>query len=187
MCSNIPRAKVLKIVRDEEGCNPREWDNLGRMYCWHRNYKLGDEPYNLWTGKNPQEVLDELPKGSIVLPLYLMDHSGISMSTGAFSCPWDSGQVGYIVATPEKIREAYMVKRITKTIRERATECLKQEVKTYDDYIRGNCWGFVVEYADNGEHVDSCFGFLGDDKEGIAEHLDDDVKGQLDQAWENRS
>jgi len=27
--------------------------------------------------------------------LYLYDHSGITMSTSPFSCPWDSGQVGF--------------------------------------------------------------------------------------------
>ena len=23
--------------------NPRDWDNLGVMACWHRRYDLGDE------------------------------------------------------------------------------------------------------------------------------------------------
>ena len=32
--------------------------------------------------------------GFVFLPLYLFDHSGITMNTSGFSCPWDSGQVG---------------------------------------------------------------------------------------------
>jgi len=48
-----------------------------------------------------QDILDSLDK-YIILPLYLYDHSGITMSTGPFSCPWDSGQVGWIYAPKQK-------------------------------------------------------------------------------------
>jgi len=33
---------TLKIVHDEDAQSPREWDNLGKMVCWHRNYNFGD-------------------------------------------------------------------------------------------------------------------------------------------------
>ena len=39
--------------------------------------------------------------GFVFLPLYLFDHSGITMNTSGFSCPWDSGQVGWIFCTPD--------------------------------------------------------------------------------------
>lgn len=32
----------------------------------------------------------------IFMPLFLYDHSGITMNTCGYSCRWDSGQVGYI-------------------------------------------------------------------------------------------
>ncbi len=32
----------LKIENDDWADSPREWDNLGHMICWHRNYNLGD-------------------------------------------------------------------------------------------------------------------------------------------------
>lgn len=48
-----------------------------------------------------QEVLDSLDK-YIILPLYLYDHGGITMSTGPFSCPWDSGQLGWIYALKQR-------------------------------------------------------------------------------------
>ena len=34
---------TLKIVHDDDGGNPRDWDNLGTMLCWHRQYNLGDK------------------------------------------------------------------------------------------------------------------------------------------------
>lgn len=33
----------LQVFRDEYAENPREWDNLGKMVCWHRRYNLGDK------------------------------------------------------------------------------------------------------------------------------------------------
>ncbi|HOO12216.1 MAG TPA: hypothetical protein PK684_04600 [Bacillota bacterium] len=48
-----------------------------------------------------QDILDSLDK-YIILPLYLYDHGGITMRTNPFSCPWDSGQVGWIYASKQK-------------------------------------------------------------------------------------
>lgn len=54
-----------------------------------------------------KELLAE-QKDIILLPLYLYDHSGLSMSTGSFvgravHAEWDSGQVGYIYADHDDI------------------------------------------------------------------------------------
>jgi hypothetical protein len=38
------------------------------------------------------------------------------------------------------------------------------EVKAYDDFITGNAYGY--EIAKDGEDIDSCWGFSGDDFEG---------------------
>ena len=55
-------------------------------------------------GGELQDILDNLDK-YVILPLYLYDHSGITMSTSVFSCPWDSGQVGWIYAEKKKLIE----------------------------------------------------------------------------------
>ena len=33
----------LSVFRDEDAPNPRQWENLGKMVCWHSRYDLGDE------------------------------------------------------------------------------------------------------------------------------------------------
>ena len=33
---------IIKIFQDEMAENPREWDNLGTMVCFHPDYNLGD-------------------------------------------------------------------------------------------------------------------------------------------------
>ena len=88
-----------------------EFDNLGKMVCFHKRYSLGDDhdihhdDFNGW-----DEMGEHLTKGHdavIILPLYLYDHSGITIQTTPFSCPWDSGQVGFIYMDRETIlREA---------------------------------------------------------------------------------
>lgn len=86
-------------------------------------------------------------KGLVILPLNLYDHGGISMSTSSFSCPWDSGQVGWIYATPAAIKENFIVKdgETPDDIRERATACLESEVETYNAFLTGQVYGFEVE------------------------------------------
>jgi hypothetical protein len=82
------------------------------------------------------------------------------MSCSPFSCPWDSGQVGYIYITREKIRSEYSAKRISKKLLERVRGYLVGEVKTYDMYLTGDVYGYTVEDSE-GNDVDSCWGFFG--------------------------
>ena len=132
---------IFNIVRDPEPMNPREeCVNFGTMACWHRRYRLGDE--------QPQETPEEYLRGisdAIVLPLYLYDHSGITISTAPFSCPWDSGQVGFISVSKAKVREEFGIQRITAKVREKAEEILRGEVKDYDQYLQGEIWAFEIK------------------------------------------
>lgn len=178
---------TISIVPDNEPTNPRDWDNLGTMYCYHRRYSLGDieasKQYNTDNFNNWNEFEAQLRKDDnvIVLPLGLYDHSGITMYVGSSHDRWDGGQVGFIAITREKIREEYSAKRISKQLLARVEQYLRNEVKTYDDYLTGNCYGYVIEK--NGEEVDSCYGFLGDSdyamQEGISVaqwHIEQDSK-----------
>ena len=163
----------LEILQDESPESPREWENLGTMICFHRRYNLGDKndiiDFNDYTSWNEQlEWIEKNIKPCVILPLYLYDHSGITMTTSPFSCRWDSGQVGWIFVTKEQVRKEYNVKRITQDIVEKVTKVLEGEVETYDQYISGEVYGYRVskiEVCDKGcehkEEVDSCWGYYG--------------------------
>jgi hypothetical protein len=97
---------------------------------------------------------------AVVMPLHLIDHSGISMSASDFGDPWDSGQVGWIYAHKPEIRKWFMKKQVTKQLIEKTRECLKIEVDEYDHYLTGGYWGYVIKK--DGEEVDSCWGFYED-------------------------
>ncbi len=152
---------TVRILYDEDGPNPRkEFDQAAHMVCFHSRYNLGDDH-----GLNIQEARDLADKvrkeGGIELPLYLYDHSGITMSTSRFSCSWDSGQVGFIYMTKDDIRKNWGVKRVTKKLLEQAKDLMVSEVKEYDYHLTGQCYGYIVETPE-GEQLDSCWGFLGD-------------------------
>jgi hypothetical protein len=147
----------IEIYQDIDPMDPRSWDNLGVMACHHGRYKLGD----LHNSMCIQELNEYVNRKDVVsLPLYLYDHSGITMKTSRFSCPWDSGQVGYIYVTYENIKKNWNVKRVTKKLIKQTAEMLENEVKIYNDYLIGNVYGYVVKR--NGSQVDSCWGYIGD-------------------------
>lgn len=176
---------TIKIFSEEYPNSPREDSNLGTMVCWHRRLSLGDKmpktsPSEYFSGicgtdLHPEHEwkTDEEPnldKCCLVLPLYLFDHSGITMNTTGFSCPWDSGQVGYIYVTHKRICEEYGVKRVTTLVKDQhgkkvraidmARRVLEAEVAIYDYYLKGEVYMYVVE-DENGDTLDSCGGYLG--------------------------
>lgn len=150
---------VVKIEQDDMDCSPREWDNLGTILYAHRRYNLGEETFDTDLYNSWEEVLKhEIGKDAIALPVYLYDHSGITISTKPFGCRWDSGQVGYIYVTKEKIRKEFGIKRVTKKWVEKITQYLESEVQVFDDYLTGNVHWVKVEFDD---YEESCGGFYG--------------------------
>jgi hypothetical protein len=98
-------------------------------------------------------------RNNLILPLYLYDHSGITMNTTGFSCPWDSGQVGEIYCTYADIEKEYGNRNAESIAK--AEHLLQAEVREYDHYIRGDCYGYIIK-DESGEEADSCWGFIGD-------------------------
>lgn len=246
---------TIRIEWDNYPDNPREVDeNFGKMICWHRHYKLGDEhnysdpteflrelagetlsvhelveyvravpredirlvynepterwylqdKYNdkwfteymcpddkLYTEDTKDSILDCLPddllmelagKKNIIMPLYLYDHSGISISCShsyPYNDRWDSSQVGWIYVSHDEVQRTYG--EVTPETIDKAEQCMQAEVDQYDNYLRGDCYGCIIEKY--GEEVYSSWGYLGDMREMIAEmrsNADDEYKHLFD-------
>lgn len=117
------------------------------------------------------ELEDLLSKSNnvIVKPLYLYDHSGITISTGSFlgrapHAEWDSGQVGYIHMDKKTAIENLAIptengsERLTsKTWKARADKYMEADVVEYDNYLRGDIFGYQT--YEGFDLVDSCWGF----------------------------
>lgn len=156
----------IEILRDDDPMSPRDWDNLGTMICFHKKYTLGDahdlssSQFDGW--KATEEYIRSVYCAAVVLPLFLIDHSGLSMGTKDFADPWDSGQVGFIYVTKVRALKEYSVKRLSPKHLAKITEVLKSEVATYDQYLRGDVWGYVIKDKD-GDEAGSCWGNYGHD------------------------
>ncbi len=190
--------KKVRILADQFPENPRNWDNLGTMAYKHNRYQLGDEemgdpidwfeemlglePQGVYGNARLESLQNRFMQEFVALPLYLYDHSGITIQTTPFGCRWDSGQVGYIYVTKERLKAEYGWDRITTKRREQVERYLQAEVQTFDHYIRGDVYSFEVEGAD-GEFEDSCGGFFGTDWEtnGIKDHIDEELWPQLEE------
>ena len=188
----------LVIEQDQFPEDPRSWDNIGTMLCCHREYQLGDCNSNRDTelqlaeicrkyGKNDEEI-DEMTFAEEVrfildqdniygLPLYITDHSGISMQTYRFDA-WDSSFVGLIFVE----KDFYLAQTCLKDEegwKEKAKETLKSEIEIYSDFLEGNVYQWTLyepvvvirqsmdgkelsrKIDEEGEMVDSMGGFYG--------------------------
>lgn len=72
-------------------------------------------------------------KNLVLLPVYLYDHSGLTISTHPFSCPWDSGQVGFIYVTKQQAAQQQIKF-------EDCDKILQQEVAELDSFLRGDVY-----------------------------------------------
>jgi len=170
---------IVRTYPDQSPESPREWDCITRMICFHNRYNLGDKTnykssdFDSWN--EMKEQIESDYKVLMIKPLYLYDHSGITISTSSFSCQWDSGQVGWVFIDEKTYKSICGEVEYT----DEKLECIiKSEVSNYDQYLTGDVYGykiFKVETCDKGcEHedeLDSCWGYYGEDEcmdEGIS-------------------
>lgn len=174
----------IKIYPDECSENPiTEWDGNVEFCCWHKRYDLGNSD-RFGNGAGEPEDCQAYAKqtNSILLPLYMYDHSGIALSLGReypFDCQWDSGQLGYILIDREWLKEHFGKKYFTQKIRQRLLKAAEGNVKLYNDYLSGSVYGYQIEDTD-GTEIDegSVWGFYGYEyeKSGLLE----DAKSSID-------
>jgi hypothetical protein len=157
--------RLLVIYQDTNAESPRDWDNIGKTVFFHKRYNLGDEhglkssDFDSWD--ELEEYLYKELKATVVLPVYLYDHSGLRIKVGSFAgmlpqghARFDSGQIGFIYSD-SAVHSRKMLEKI-----------LRNEIETYDQYLRGDIAGyqlFRLETCNLGEEheilVDSCWGF----------------------------
>jgi DNA-binding Lrp family transcriptional regulator len=196
---------TIKVIRDSDSESPRDWDNIGTIAYKQGRYSLGEEqiadPIDWLTEKigyteeGVQRIANKMnvnyysdaikiyleaifENKFIAHKVYLYDHSGQSISVNPFGCRWDSGQLGYIYCSKEKALKEYCVKIVTAKLRLEVLRYMEGEIKTYNQYLNGDVYGFKIE-DENGEELNSCYGFYGTDfkTNGMLDHIDN---SQLD-------
>jgi len=159
---------TIEILPDMNPESPREWDNICEFHCGHRRYNLGDFHYTESTREDFNEMYRKAKRqNDIILPLYMYEHSGIALSIQSFyrrlpqgHAEFDSCQVGYVIIRREKVLEEWGKKRITKQFREKLIRIAESEIQTYNQYLRGDIYGYNV-IDEDGNETDSCWGYYG--------------------------
>jgi hypothetical protein len=115
---------------------------------------------------------------AFILPLYLYDHSVVTISTTPFNNRWDSGQIGFILVSKETALADFGGKKVTAKLKQKIEKQLEGEVETYAQFLEGDVYGFCIEDED-GNHIDSCFGFYGSDfaTNGMLDYINHNLLG----------
>ena len=140
-----PGVWIVTTVNREFSVQPKGWD-VDRAAAIARGEPApGDEPFRAF-------------------PLYAYAHSGVALSLGRgypFNDEWDSGQIGFVVCDPRELAD---------TSEGISYEQAAAKVETWNQYLSGDVWGYVVERVSTCDHgdehrdtVDSCWGFYGRD------------------------
>lgn len=193
----------INIIPDSDNYLDFEVDHIYKIICFHSRYQIGDKHnykdnddfIESLARDNYEYDLDErleklsyedgrkliekiIDKYYIMLPIYIYDHSGVTINTTGFSCPWDSGQIGWIYIDKEGAKKEFGWKRINT---KKVIEYLNKSVKYYDSYLRGEVYGYVIRNKDDNfvEDLidDSVWGYIGDPKES---GLIEDAKAIID-------
>ena len=159
----------LEIFADDHCESPRtSQDNA----CFLKAEQIG--------GNKLDEEPDTLPKTEdcFTFPIYAERNRSISLSLNASSSLWGGG-FGTAICT----REQFAMIRIDFT-KEKARELVKREIKEYENWINGNCYGFALtelkycEHCKQTEHVEICkvYGYIADSPEQAMEWI---LKGEI--------
>lgn len=163
---------TANIYYDTDTLNPRkDWDNLGKIV----SRKLTSD-VNFESSGDKEDDCKRLKQefgAAVILPIYMYSHGGETINTTGFSCPWDSGQIGWIFATTEDICKEYNCKRVDTATRHIVEQRLVGEIETLAQYIRGEVYGYKL-FDKTGNEIDSCWGFYGLDyvKEEVSSIID---------------
>lgn len=170
----------IEISTGETYENPRTeevFEPKGEMVCWHKQINIGDETHIGWKSKEKydyakeQELKFKKKDIGIAVPLYLYDHSGMTISTTPFSCKFDSGQVGIFFLTKETIIS--MWEDYNEETKKLALKYIEEEVKVYDLYLRGEAYSFECFYKE--ELEDSIYDTMMEYDEFIKDYLPNNV------------
>jgi len=143
------RGYTVKIEPDNDATPPDDWNDRDFIATTRNRYFEKKGP----NGEDASEVdenREELEKDYHIFPLYMYQHSGTALSLTPFSCPWDSGQVGFLLVSKNDLPEG---------LENKQAECI---IEQWNQYLSGDIWGYIIEDGDGGE-IDSCWGFYGFD------------------------
>jgi hypothetical protein len=170
----IYKGYKIAVEYDEDAQSPDDWGNDDAFIVYdHRDFSIERKGFDC------QDIFDVMHyekkktyKGYWYFPVYDYIHSGVSLSLGRNSYPfndrWDVSFKGFCLIKREK---GYWKE-------EQAYKLAESLINEWNEYLSGEVYGFNIwELDEDGEEldsIDSCWGYYGDEgmKQLIAECKD---------------
>lgn len=169
-CSDEEIINALIDMKLEESCVVIDNDNSSieetryEICCredqanpWYSNLKYNEIVTYVRGDFSIRDCQILLDKHIAWLPLRLHNHSGLSMDCDTrFRGSWDDNNVGWIVTA---------ITDGSDNTKNEAERIMRDEVKTYSDYLSGENYGYTLYREEHGEwkEIDRAFGFIGSD------------------------
>lgn len=180
----------IEVVQDENANSPDYWGNDDAFVVYdHRQFSVSRK------GFVPRDIFDHIQAGGKlydgyhVFVLYAYIHSGVVLSVGDHNFPdarWDVSSTGFVLVKRQKGWSWRKAK---------ALEVAKSITEEWNQYLSGDVYGYKIydmtdvieEDEDEGEMVESCWGFYGDHEYCMTEAvsmaealIEQDKRGQLE-------
>ena len=160
--------RILRIYLDELSMNYETLvgDYAPKIATWHRRYCIDVDGREEFGDKSD---FKEWAKENRVFykHVFMMDHGLQYISTSPYSCPWDSGHVGFVYVTRDILNGwcGDNWKRISKKRKASILDQLTSHVKYVSAWMEGQVFGYELEESieEYEKVIDSCWGIVGCD------------------------
>jgi hypothetical protein len=165
----------IVISQDENYDSPAEWGNTDIFLVgYHRDFWVEskiitkDTAIKIGEGISDDETQAITSKYYTFL-LYAYIHSGVSLSLGRSAYPfndaWDSSCLGLVLVEKTQAKDEKQAKELALGL-----------VKTWNQSLSGQVYGYNIDDEETGENIGSCWGYYGDIQEsGLLESAKDEI------------
>ena len=135
----------------------------------------------------------------VMLPISMYEHSGITLWLGSkwshYDAQWDCSSIGFAYVEKSTAKEEGMLdpgEEYDHDWKKWAYAMMEGEMKTYDQFLRGEVYGYMIE-DENGEEASDdllcgCWGFFGDEgKEEMLAEAKSNIDSYLKRKREKRA
>lgn len=165
----------MTAEQDNMPLDPRENDCNYCTICYVRNRYLGSSKYDNDRNFADSDDLNDYLAGLkdrgtefVSIPLYAYVHSGITISTGSFDDPWDSGCFGIAICTKEQVINAF---GNDTDWQRHAKDIIEGEIETYDKFLTGGTYVYSTylyhKETKSWTLEDTCGGFYSNDEDAM--------------------